>query len=312
MAFPVVALLLGANLAYAQGGVSVTFTTDIKWQTLSARSSPAQVTNEDETALKSKGYAKIGTISASKESKKADPEITQQLQSAILQKAAESGGDAVLFTKAGELATETTGRHKNIVVSEGTVWRNDPDLAKMVDLLGVAADNVAKDLEKKYDNDLAAVFGAPAKQSDSTQKSPDAGGTFSSKLGKNIQSEEMKTWLSSLGTPEIDRFSDSYYYNFKPAGISLRFNTQDQLDAIFFYSEGADGFSQYHGDLPYGLSFQNTRREIESILGPPDASGGGAIDIWTSYHSKGVGITYNTKQSDDLNARMHHISISTP
>jgi len=312
MAFSVVVFLLGANLAHAQGGVSVTFTNDIKWQTLTARSSPAQVTSDNASVLKSQGYAKIGTIIASKESKRYDPEITQQLQSAILQKAAEAGGDIVLFTRAGELATETTGRHKSIVVSEGTVWRHDPDLAKIVDLLGVAADRIAQDLEKKIGSDdvFGAMFGAPGEPA--KPAAPDAGGAFSSKLGKNINSVEMNVWMSSLGTPKIDRFSDSYYYNYKPAGISLEFNTQDQLETIFFYSEGADGFSQYQGDLPYGLSFQQTRTQIENILGAPDDSGGGAIDIWTSYHSKGIGITYRTKLPDDLYARMHHISISKP
>lgn len=305
-----VIFLVGTNLARAQHGVAVTFTSDITWKTLDARSSSAQVTSDDESVLKSKGYAKIGTITASIETKKADTDIAQQLEAAILQKAAEAGGDFVRFTKTAE--TETTGKKKTMVVSEGSVWRNDADLAKMMDLLGLAANGVAKDMQKEIGNadDLAAMVGAPAKQADSTQASPNVGTTFSSMLGKKIDSDEVKTWLSSLGAPEIDRSSGTCYYNFKSTGISLKLDAQDELDTIVLYAEGADGFQQYKGDLPLGLTFQLTRKEIEGILGPPDSSGGGAINIWTSYLSKGLVITYNTKRSDDVEARVYDISIS--
>ena len=88
MVFSVVALLLGANLALsAQGGVQATFTFDITCRHSMRALPPAQVTNENENVLKSKGYAKIGTIIATK-GIEADPEITERLQSAILQKAA--------------------------------------------------------------------------------------------------------------------------------------------------------------------------------------------------------------------------------
>jgi hypothetical protein len=171
LAFLVATLFLGMNLGHAQSGVVATFTSAISWQTLDARSAPAQVTSDDEKALTSKGYAKIGTISASKESKMADAEITQQLEEAILQKAAGAGGDVVRFTKVGELESETTKKGKHVVVSEGTVWRNDPKLASMVHLTDLASEGVEKELEKQLgdpkedpDEALARAF----------QKQPDS------------------------------------------------------------------------------------------------------------------------------------------
>jgi len=137
-------------------------------------------------------------------------------------------------------------------------------------------------------------------------------------LGKSINHEQVKTWLSELSACTealIDRFDDSYYYNFKSEGISLRFdNRDDELTTIFLYSEGTDRFRQYQGDLPSGLSFQLTRKEVESILGPPGKSGGGGgsygwDNYWAEYRSKRIRITYDGNRADDLNLRIRDISI---
>jgi hypothetical protein len=137
---------------------------------------------------------------------------------------------------------------------------------------------------------------------------------LSSMLGKSINNAQIKVWLSELGActkAVINRFDDSYYYSFKSEGISLCFSNPDnRLTAIILYSEGADHFRQYKGDLPFGLSFQLTRREVESILGQPEEFGGnGVIEYWTRYSSKGIGVTYKGKGTSDLDLHVHEISI---
>jgi len=132
-------------------------------------------------------------------------------------------------------------------------------------------------------------------------------------LGKNVQSVEVKTWLEKVGaSPEIDKFDDCYYYSFKATGVSLSFDkATDVLTSIFLYSEGADEFRQYQGDLPFGLSFQMTRKEIESALGRPDESGGdGVINFWVGYKSEGIGITYDRLDPKDMAARIHDLNVS--
>jgi len=70
--------------------------------------------------------------------------------------------------------------------------------------------------------------------------------TLASLLGKNIQSNEIQTWLSKVGVnPEIYKSTDCYYYNFKSKGISLCFNKSDKLTNIFLYSEGADKYRHF-------------------------------------------------------------------
>lgn len=83
-------------------------------QKLDARPAPAKVTTEDESVLPGKGYVEIGTISASQPGKKANAEVTNLLETAILKKAAEAGGDVVRFRKEGvaETTEVPTGKTK--------------------------------------------------------------------------------------------------------------------------------------------------------------------------------------------------------
>ena len=362
---------LAVGLVYAQKRVTIQpkFTPTME-QNLEARSVPAKVTSEEESALVSKGYVKIGTISASLLGKKEDPGITKQLESAILQKAAEAGGDVVRFSKEGALEMVPTGKARKIcvetssqtvsgtptsstscstdvhgfqhcmttntpttrtivtcakwraeeitrneegLVSEGTVWLT-PEMARAAEAAREAerkAEAEREEATRKAEVERAAEELRTAKAA-AAEAFPMAAAAFPMAaaasfpmLGKDINTAEMKTWLSKLGTPKVDRYDDCYYYNFKSEGISLMFSSKDMLRTIFFYSEGADHFRQYQGDLPFGLSFQLTRKDIESILGLPDTSGGrGVNNYWAVYSSKGIEIQYNTKKTDDLSARI--------
>ena len=120
MSFVAMAVLLGVCLAQAQnqGGVQADFSPLIippkLPQKLDARSAPAKVTSEEDYALTSKGYVLIGWVSASQPGKKTDAAVTKQLESAILQKAAEAGGDVVRFLRESALGTISvpTGKTK--------------------------------------------------------------------------------------------------------------------------------------------------------------------------------------------------------
>ena len=130
-------------------------------------------------------------------------------------------------------------------------------------------------------------------------------------VDKNIRGDEIQKWLSKVeDLPEISRHDDCFYYSFKQKGISLRFDKAETLTTIFLYSEGADGFRQYQDELPFNLSFVHDRKKIESFLGKPDKSGGGTINYWASYTSKGIGITYNSKDTSMLTARIYSMPIT--
>lgn len=105
------AIVLWPAGGWAQSEAQASFTPIID-QKLDARSAPAKVTTEDGSALSGKGYVEIGEISASHPGGKADAEVTNLLQTAILKKASEVGGDVVHFYKEGvlEITEVPTGK----------------------------------------------------------------------------------------------------------------------------------------------------------------------------------------------------------
>ena len=132
-------------------------------------------------------------------------------------------------------------------------------------------------------------------------------------IGKKLSDSDMKAWLKKVyAQPKITSFNDRTYYEFKGEGISLQFNKSDVLTTIFAYTEKADGFAQYAGRLPYGITLQLTRRQVESKLGPPERSGGGTINYWSDYTSKGIGFTYNSMDVNNLEAKIYTINFKKP
>ena len=108
------AIVLWTAIGWAQGGIQASFAPLFPQKKVDARSTPAKVTSEEDYALTGKGYILIGWVSASQAGKKTDAAVTKQLESAILQKAAESGGDVVHLLKEGALETTQvpTGKTK--------------------------------------------------------------------------------------------------------------------------------------------------------------------------------------------------------
>jgi TPR repeat protein len=171
-------------------------------------------------------------------------------------------------------------------------------------------DGVPRDLSKSegwYKQAEEAIH-----QKDKAGRPGESARTLSFMLGKNIESVEIQTWLSKRGsTPEIDRLENGYSHSYKALGISFNFDkATDSLVALALYAEGADGFEQYAGELPRGLSFQLTRKEIEVLLGPPERSGSeGVINDWAVYGSKGIAIKYNDKRTDDPGLRIAVLTV---
>jgi hypothetical protein len=115
------AIILWPGCGWAQSEGQATVEPSFYSVAVGARSEPAKVTTEEESALISKGYVQIGTIRASRKGKKENPDIAKQLESAILQKAAEAGGDLVRFSKEGELESTEVEAWKSTLKCERTI-----------------------------------------------------------------------------------------------------------------------------------------------------------------------------------------------
>jgi hypothetical protein len=135
-------------------------------------------------------------------------------------------------------------------------------------------------------------------------------------IGQRVYGYDMRNWLSTLGeSPKVVKVNNppSSYYIFKKHGLSFRLDRYEEVTSFFLYAEGTDGYSQYQGKLPLGLSFAHTRQQIESLLGKPSKVGGGGMaNYWVVYETIDMVIGYNTKSYVDFNARIAHVVLLSP
>jgi len=157
---------------------------------------------------------------------------------------------------------------------------------------------------------LTVLAGCPSWAGQDAAPDAPALSTLKALLGKKLDSKEMMEFRKKFKEPQkVSKYDDALYHSWTDHGVSFLFK-EDVLDAFFLYAEGADKFKQYRGELPEGLRILETRREVEQKLGEPKISGGEeVIPFWAAYPSKGVSITYVSKDTKDLGNRIHHLTV---
>ncbi len=131
-------------------------------------------------------------------------------------------------------------------------------------------------------------------------------------IGQPITSQPIQNYLNEIDVePEISKYDDNYFYIFRSKGIDFSFSTSDTLKAIFLFSESADNHRQFQEQIPYGITFNDTRKVVEEKLGPPDnLGGGGVISFYSNWDKKGILITYKSIDQEDMMNRIHHIALT--
>ena len=136
---------------------------------------------------------------------------------------------------------------------------------------------------------------------------------FVSLLGKSMESEEVVAFTNTLGYKEVDNWRGRGYphWMYTKDGVELVINEEENtLHGIFLMSEGNLWYSPYKGKLPNGLSWQNSREEVEMQLGEGarrDLSG----DVTVQYEDDFLEIAYDTEDEGDMQAKMSSIQIRT-
>jgi hypothetical protein len=146
--------------------------------------------------------------------------------------------------------------------------------------------------------------------------------TATSLIGDNLCSNRMQTWLSKMGsTQQTDKQSEPHFISlggiysldFPSRGIALNFSAANILLVETIYSEHVGPLiNRYEGKLPYGLTFDLKREEVERILGQPDSSGCmKTVGCWGTYSAKGIGqLLYASEKPGNQNARILYMTIS--
>ncbi|RIJ37266.1 hypothetical protein [Pontibacter oryzae] len=130
-------------------------------------------------------------------------------------------------------------------------------------------------------------------------------------LNRKKKDKELKQFMHSFGAApdKVYKSTDSYYEEYHRKGISFNFDYDNKLVAIFLYSNLSEDYKNYEGKLPYGLSFDLTRKDVEERFGSPEYNGESDYKntSWVIYRSKGFGLTYNGLESDSV-ARISEIA----
>ena len=91
-----------------------------------------------------------------------------------------------------------------------------------------------------------------------TATSPEASGVL-------LAYPNLRVHVEDLGPEE----EPVRYLSNEADGLRLKLSNDGTIRTIFLMSEGKDGFSQFRGELPGGLSFRSTRVEALKTFGAP-------------------------------------------
>lgn len=90
-------------------------------------------------------------------------------------------------------------------------------------------------------------------------------------FGKTLNHPAVASQIRSMRLVEDDYPSDdTRWFENLSMGLAFLFDGE-QLDTVFLFSEGRDGFRQYGGNLVCDLTFSSSKEEVRKSLGPPNA-----------------------------------------
>lgn len=95
------------------------------------------------------------------------------------------------------------------------------------------------------------------------------------------------------------------YYNYLPIGLSICIEG-GVVDALHVYANNVQGYTQYPGTLPFGLTLAGaTCASVVQTLGEPEAKGGGRSQpIFIVYRDKGLQVEFCTNTCEPTRAPM--------
>jgi hypothetical protein len=112
-------------------------------------------------------------------------------------------------------------------------------------------------------------------------------------LGKGydeLAKNEFKLLMSSW---ELEKDEELNYFTIQSFsdGIEFALNKDKLLHSIFLQSADHEGYEQYRGSIPFGLSFDLSQKDVRNKMGAPTTTGGGSkstvsrdvIPYWDRY-----------------------------
>ncbi len=139
-------------------------------------------------------------------------------------------------------------------------------------------------------------------------------------LGKPLTDKAVADFITSNHCSSVNQFQLC-----KDVGMALWLGSDQTVETVYLYAGNADGFKQYRGKLPFGLSFYDPMWKVEDKLKDPNANEklhpawkaglpdeGDSPDhahYWAVYKRLGLTVIYNSASADE-DAYIYAILIS--
>lgn len=128
-------------------------------------------------------------------------------------------------------------------------------------------------------------------------------------IGSTLDSPEVIALIERTANPNTRRtYSDCFYLSSKSSGVSLRFDFKNELTHVFLYSGRSDGYSQYKSRLPKGITFDDTRSQVQRKCGVAHSIEGNEI-INCRDEYEGFSVSYVSKDASDMTIKIAHVAV---
>jgi hypothetical protein len=144
--------------------------------------------------------------------------------------------------------------------------------------------------------------------------------TYDAVLGKSVNANDVADFITSNNCTSSGQFQLC-----QSVGLALWADADQMIKAAYLYINNSDDFTAYRGELPLGLSSNDTMATVEQKFGKPKVEHapsagwelglpdeGGTPDhlhYWAIYKRFGVTVVYNSPSANDKGATIHAILV---
>ena len=164
---------------------------------------------------------------------------------------------------------------------------------------------------------VATACGAQAVQAKPVEQ-PSAAPGYQALLGKSLGDKYVADFMTR------NYCSSAVQYQLcGSTGIALGMDADQKVNIVFLFPGRTESFAAFHGELPYGLQWDDSRAVVEQKLGvtpdtlslqqaglPEEIGIPDNLRLWVAYEKPGMTIVYNTLSADNKDATIHAILVT--
>jgi len=164
---------------------------------------------------------------------------------------------------------------------------------------------------------VATACGAQAVQAKPVEQ-PSEASSYQALLGKSLGDKYVADFMTRNYCSSVVQ-----YQICGSTGIALGMDTDEKVNTVFLFPGRTESFAAFHGELPYGLQWDDSRAVVEQKLGvtpntlslqqaglPEENGTPDNIRLWIAYQEPGMTIVYNTLSADNKDATIHAILVT--